>query len=41
MARKLLTKEHTAKCGRCKHGKAAHVSGGKCHMLHCKCEGFK
>ncbi len=33
-----LGTDFTAKCARCKHGKAAHV--GPCKMKHCKCEGF-
>jgi hypothetical protein len=41
MARTKLPKKFTAKCGRCKHGAAAHVGGKKCHMKHCKCEKLK
>jgi hypothetical protein len=35
-----LIKEQTAKCSKCKHGRAAHVKDGKCHMKYCKCEAF-
>ncbi len=36
--RKKLGKEHTAKCSKCKHGRAAHK--GACRMKNCKCGGF-
>lgn len=40
MAKK-LPKKFTEKCSRCKHGKAAHVDGARCHMKNCSCGGFK
>jgi hypothetical protein len=41
MSRSKLTTTHTAKCTHCKHGRAAHVKDGKCHMKYCKCEAFR
>jgi hypothetical protein len=41
MARTKLPKKFTTKCGRCKHGRASHVSDKKCHMKYCKCERFR
>ncbi len=40
-----LDKKFTEKCGRCKHGKAAHKLGvateaSHCRMKYCKCTGF-
>jgi len=39
--RKKLPKKFTEKCGRCKHGRAAHVRDASCKMKHCKCSSFK
>lgn len=49
MPRHVLLKEQTAKCAKCKHGRAAHKGWeggpqgeptGACRMKHCKCEKF-
>lgn len=39
---KPLDKKYTAKCAKCKHGRAAHgmTHGGHCKMKHCKCKQF-
>jgi hypothetical protein len=39
MPKHRLSKEQTAVCKGCRHGRAAHK--GACRMKHCKCEAFK